>query len=297
MSASVYKQCTLCPRECKADRTRSVGFCGMGDIIIAAKAMVHTSEEPCISGDRGSGAVFFSGCVLRCEFCQNSAISHDRFGIPVNEERLSEIYLDLQKRGVHNINLVSGTHFYPSILRSLELIHERLTIPVIWNTGGYEKEEAVGWIAEYCSVFLQDIKYYSDEAAFKYSHCKDYYVQAMKATHRMLNMTGDTILEDGLIKRGVIIRHLVLPGNRNDSIALLQQIKASFGTEGFLLSLMSQYTPPKTVSEYKELNRRITDFEYKSVCDAALDMGFKGYFQSRESATSVYTPKFDLSGL
>lgn len=298
MSAASYKQCTLCPRECKADRTKTVGFCGMGDRIFAAKAMVHNSEEPCISGSMGSGAVFFSGCVLRCAFCQNSKISHDRYGIDISERRLSEIIIELQSLGVHNINMVSGTQFYPSIIRALDIARDKLTIPVIWNTGGYEKIEAVRELSRYCSVFLQDIKFASEDVSMKYASCKDYNYHAMKATEEMLRSTGDVTLdENGIIKKGVIIRHLVIPSNRKDSIELLKGIKANFGSKGFLISLMSQYTPPQFKTSYKELERRITDFEYKSVCDVALELGFDGYFQSRESAQSVYTPLFDLSGL
>ena len=298
MSALIYKQCTLCPRECKADRTKTVGFCGMGDKITAAKAMVHMSEEPCISGDKGSGAVFFSGCVLKCAFCQNFIISHDRFGKELTEDRLSEIMIELQSRGVHNINLVSGTQFYPSVINALSLIKDMLNIPVIWNTGGYEKIDAVRKLGEYCKVFLQDNKFFGEEIAQKYASCKDYYYHTLKATDAMLNTAGEVVLDDsGMIKKGVIIRHLVLPSNRKDSIELLKNIKASFGCDGFLLSLMSQYTPPNKATKYKELGRRITDFEYRSVCETALDLGFKGYFQSRESAESFYTPIFDLSGI
>ena len=238
MSASKYKQCTLCPRECKADRTKTVGFCGMGGRITAAKAMIHNSEEPCISGSRGSGAIFFSGCVLKCLFCQNSKISHEKFGIEITEQHLSKIMLELQSLDVHNINLVSGTQFYPSIIRALDIARDKLSIPVVWNTGGYEKVEAIRELSLYCSVFLQDLKFVSTVVSDKYASCKDYYYHAMKATEQMLNSIGNVELDDnGIVKKGVIIRHLVIPSNRMDSIELLKSIKANFGCEGFLLSL------------------------------------------------------------
>ncbi len=298
MSASFYKLCTLCPRECKADRTQTVGFCGMTDKIYAARAMVHTSEEPCISGTRGSGAIFFSGCVLRCAFCQNSEISHGHFGKEISERRLSEIILSLAEQNVHNINLVSATQFYPSVLSALDSVRHSLDIPIVWNTGGYEKTAAVKRISEHCDIFLQDIKFYSNTVSSKYALCKDYFSYAMSATEKMLELTGDACFDqDSIMKKGVIIRHLVLPSNRKDSIELLKAIKRYLGTDGVILSLMSQYTPPLHETPYRELGRRITDFEYRSVCETALELGFKGYFQERESAQRIYTPLFDLSGL
>lgn len=298
MSASEYKQCTLCPRKCKADRTQTVGFCGMGDKIIAAKAMIHTAEEPCISGTRGSGAIFFSGCVLRCAFCQNHDISHGRFGMEITPQRLGQIILSLQSSGVHNINLVSGTQFYPSILHSIDAISDSISVPVIWNTGGYETPEAIERLSRYCSVFLQDVKFFSQEVSRKYSSSGDYFYHAVKATELMLEKAGDVRFDsDGMIQSGVIVRHLVLPSNRKDSIELLRRLKDAFGTKGYMLSLMSQYTPPAIDCGYPELGRRITSFEYQSVCDVALELGFDGYFQDKISAQSVYTPTFDLQGL
>ncbi|MEE1357555.1 MAG: radical SAM protein [Clostridia bacterium] len=298
MSALDYKCCTLCPRECKADRTQAVGFCGMGDKVYAAKAMVHTGEEPCISGTAGSGAIFFSGCVLRCRFCQNHVISHDRVGKEISEERLCDIILELQSQNVHNINMVSATQFYPSVLSSLDRLKDKLKIPIVWNTGGYEKTDAVVHLSEHCDVFLQDIKFYSNESSLKYASCKDYFEHAMKATEKMVEIKGKCETDsDGIIKKGVIVRHLVLPSNRTDSINLLKELKKRVGSENIILSLMSQYTPPSFDTGCKELGRRITSFEYQSVCECALELGFEGYFQQRESAQSMYTPIFDLSGI
>ena len=298
MSAIDYRSCTLCPRKCRADRTSSVGFCGMSDKMLAARAMVHNYEEPCISGTRGSGAVFFSGCVLRCVYCQNASISHENFGIELSEKRLSEIFLELQSKGVHNINLVSGTQFYPSVLNALDIASEKLNIPVVWNSGGYENVDAIDRLKSRCSVFLQDIKYYSSELSLKYSRAEDYYFRAINAARRMLEATGGPKFNsDGILERGVVIRHLVLPSCRKDSIELLKNIKERLGTQNIILSLMSQYVPTNKTALYKELNRRLTSFEYQSVCDYALELGFEGYFQERDSASLSYTPIFDLSGL
>ena len=298
MSAIDYKCCTLCPRECKADRTTSVGFCGMTDKLTVAKVMVHTSEEPCVSGTRGSGAVFFSGCTLRCAFCQNHQISHERFGREISTLRLSNIMLELQDKGVHNINLVSASHFYPSVAESLEIIKEKLDIPVVWNTGGYEKLDAIDRIGEYCDVYLQDLKFYSRELSQKYALCKDYFEHAITSTKKMVEQKGKPVIDDeGIIKSGVILRHLVLPSNRRDSIALLDRLADSVGCDNIILSLMSQYTPPSFDTGYRELGRRLTDFEYSSVCEYAIKLGFDGYFQDRLSAQSTYTPTFDLEGV
>ncbi len=298
MSAKDYNCCTLCPRECKADRTQAVGFCGMTDKMYAAKAMVHTFEEPCISGSRGSGAIFFSGCSLGCVFCQNDKLSHGKFGKEISCARLSQIMLSLQEQGVHNINLVSATHFLPSVERAVENIRGKLTIPIVWNTGGYETVEAVERLSRFCSIYLQDMKFLSAELSQKYAKSSDYFNYAMDAACKMIEKAGAPVFDsDGIMQSGVILRHLVLPSNRKDSISLLHEIKERCGTDSIVLSLMSQYTPPEFDVPYRELNRRVTDFEYKSVCECAQDIGFKGYFQQRDSAESRYTPSFDLSGL
>ena len=298
MSALDYNCCTLCPRECKADRTTSVGFCGMPDKIYAAKAMVHTSEEPCISGTRGSGAIFFSGCVLRCRFCQNYTISHERFGKEISIDRLSEIILELQSRGVHNINLVSATQYIPSVEAAIEKIKDELTIPIVWNTGGYESIKSVDRIGRFSEVFLQDVKFFREEVSLKYASAKDYFAHAMRATERMIGLKSNPRFDpEGIMTRGVIIRHLVIPSNRKDSIMLLRELARNFGVENIVLSLMSQYTPPSFDTGFSELGRRLTDFEYRSVCETALELGFSGYFQERDSARSVYTPNFDLEGI
>ncbi len=298
MSANDYRSCSLCPRECKADRTKAVGFCGMNDKIYAAKAMVHMGEEPCISGTKGSGAIFFSGCTLGCIFCQNRDISYGKFGKEISVERLSQIMLELQAKGVHNINLVSGTHFLPSVEGAVNSIKGILNIPIVWNTGGYEKTDTVSRLSFFCDVFLQDLKFYDTEVSSKYAKASDYFSVALKATEKMVKEKGRVSFDEGnIIKSGVIVRHLVLPSKRHDSIKLLGELYNALGTNEIILSLMSQYTPPSYKTKYPELDRKITDFEYKSVCEYARELGFKGYFQERSSAVSSYTPCFDLEGL
>ena len=298
MSALDYNCCTLCPRECKADRTTSVGFCGMPDKLYAAKAMVHKSEEPCISGTRGSGAIFFSGCVLRCKFCQNHVISHKRLGKQISTDRLGDIILELESQGVHNINFVSATQYIPSVELAVDKTKDRLSIPIVWNTGGYESVKSVERVGHFCDVFLQDVKFYGEDVSLKYASAKDYYVNALKATEKMLTIKSRPVFDsNGIMTEGVIIRHLVLPSNRKDSIKLLHELASNFGTSNMILSLMSQYTPPPFDTGFSELGRRLTDFEYKSVCEVALDLGFNGYFQERDSARSSYTPNFDFEGI
>lgn len=293
-----FRCCTLCPRECKADRTVSVGFCGMNDRMCAAKAMVHYGEEPCISGKEGSGAVFFSGCVLHCEFCQNSKISHEKYGSGISVDQLCKVMLRLQSMGVNNINIVSGTQFYPLILSAVDILGSKLKVPLVWNTGGYEKEIAVERLSRYFKVFLQDMKFYSSEVSKKYARCSDYFHVSLNATKKMIECVGAPVFDSrGVLQSGVVLRHLVLPSNRKDSIELLKALAEHIGTDNVVLSLMSQYTPPNHPSKYRELNRRVTTFEYDSVCDTALSLGFNGYFQGRESAESIYTPCFDLEGL
>ncbi len=290
--------CVLCPRECKADRSKSVGFCGGGAFARVAKAYLHMWEEPCISGVNGSGTVFFSGCSLKCCFCQNYKISAENFGMEVSDERLAEIFLNLQSEGAHNINLVSGTHFAPQITRALDICRERLHIPVAYNCGGYEKTETVEMLKGYVDIFMPDFKYYSSELSEKYSRAPDYCEYALKAVKKMIEITGKPVYgDDGMLKSGVIIRHMVLPTHRRDSEAVLRLLSENFTPDSFILSLMSQYTPFYKSHEYKELNRRISTYEYNKVAEIASELGFNGYMQERSSAKEEYTPDFDLSGV
>lgn len=289
--------CRLCPRECGTDRYTGTGFCGCGADIRAAKAYLHMWEEPCISGTRGSGTVFFSGCNLKCCFCQNYKISHENQGKSITESRLAEIFLELQQQGAHNINLVSPTPYVTHIITALDMCRGKLNIPIVYNTGGYEKTETLKLLDGYVDVYLPDFKYFDDALGEKYSGVKNYSETAAAAVKEMYRQTGPCYIEDNLIRRGTMIRHLVLPSHRDDSAKILEWISENFPRDGILVSLMSQYTPFFRSSKYKEISRRISTFEYNCVLDKAVSLGLKGFMQERSSAKEEYTPDFDLSGI
>lgn len=298
MDKSILSNCTLCPRNCRIDRSRTVGFCGGGILPKAAKAYLHMWEEPCISGEHGSGTVFFSGCQLKCCFCQNYRISAENNGAEITVERLSEIFLELQDKGAHNINLVSPTQYVPHIIEALDICGSRLTIPVVYNSGGYEKPETLEMLRGYVDIFIPDFKYADSDIAMKYSHAADYPQVAEKAIAKMIDMVGKPVIgNDGIMKSGVIIRHMVLPTHRRDSENVLRRIAELFPTDSFLISLMSQYTPFYKSIEHKEISRRISTYEYEKTADIARSLGFEGFMQERSSAKEEYTPEFDLSGI
>ena len=291
--------CRLCPRNCKVNRKERTGFCGEKDGIRCARAALHHWEEPCISGTRGSGAVFFSGCSLKCCYCQNYQISQEGLGKEISPEKLARIFLDLQEQGAHNINLVTGTHFLPGILTALDLARPKLSIPVVYNCGGYEKPEVIRLLDGYVDIYLPDLKYFDPELSARYSGARDYFAQASQAVSAMISQTGSPVFdEDGIMQKGVIIRHMVLPGSRKDSISILRWIREHLPEEGFLLSLLSQYTPFYKSREYPQINRRLTTYEYDKVLEEAISLGLtKGFMQEKSSAKEEYTPPFDLEGL
>lgn len=294
----ILKSCELCPRRCGADRTKTVGFCGGGVLPRLAKAYLHMWEEPCISGTRGSGTVFFSGCSLKCCFCQNYRISAENFGKEISVSRLAEIFLELQDKGAHNINLVSVTHYVPQVIEALDLCKGRLNIPVAYNSGGYELHETIEMLRGYVDIFMPDFKYYDSEISEKYSAAKDYFSYASAAIGKMIEIAGNPVYdENGLMKSGVIIRHMVLPSHRKDSEKVLRTIAEMYPKDSYLLSLMSQYTPFYKSYEHKEINRRISTYEYEKVAQVAAELGFDGFMQERSSAKKEYTPDFDLSGI
>ena len=287
--------CNLCPRACGIDREKSLGVCKEGDRIRIAKVMLHHFEEPCISGckdGRGSGAIFFSGCSLRCVYCQNKAVSRGEIGEEITPDALASEILRLKDRGAYNINLVTPTHFAPMIAEVLRKIKPDLGIPVVWNTSGYETVQTVESMRGLVDVFLTDFKYFSAELSKKYSSAPDYAAAAIPALEAMVKMTGKPLFEDGFLKRGTIVRHLVLPGAYRDSIKVLETVAEHVGTENVILSLMAQYTPEFLEPGYPELDRKITTFEYEKVLRCAEELGFDGYSQSRDSATSRFTPDF-----
>ena len=294
-------KCELCPRMCGVDRAQKRGFCGMGDKITAAKAMLHFWEEPCVSGERGSGAVFFSGCVMKCVFCQNYDISSENIGREISEERLAEIFLELQDKGAQNINLVNPTHFVPQIINSIEIAKKQgLRLPIVYNSGGYERVETLRMLDGIVSVYLPDVKYYSEELSKTLSAAPNYFDTAMNAVAEMVRQTGKPSFdENGAIKSGVIVRHLVLPNHYKDSVEIIKKLGERFGGE-ILFSLMSQYTPfgkVKTDPLFAKMNRRLTTFEYQKALDAVYDAGLEGFMQEKSSAKEEYTPKFDFEGL
>lgn len=301
-----YENCHFCPRSCGVNRHAARGYCHSPAEPVAARAALHLWEEPCISGIHGSGTVFFSGCTLRCCFCQNYKISSEGFGVPVTTERLADIFLELQAQGAHNINLVTATQYLPSILEALDLARPKLLIPVVYNCGGYENVSTLEALSPYVDIWLPDLKYYSSDLSARYSGAADYFDKASAAIQTMIALAGPPIFEEfseqgrscRLMKRGVIIRHMVLPGQREDSIRLLHWIHETLPKRQYLLSLLSQYTPFYQSSRYPEINRRITSYEYQKVVDTALELGLcDGFMQEKSSAKEEYTPPFELEGI
>lgn len=292
------QECRLCPRACGVNRQQMRGFCGAPDRIKIARASLHQWEEPSISGTNGSGAIFFSGCTLRCCFCQNYKISAEGFGQEVSVEELCGIMLRLQAQGAHNINFVTPTHYADKIVRALDQIRDRLTIPTVYNSSGYETAETLAMLNGYIDVYLPDLKYMSPALSARYSSVEDYFSSASSAIMLMQRQTGAPAFgQNGLLKKGTVIRHMVLPGAYRDSLRLLDWIAANFDNGDVLLSLMSQYTPQYHSARFPELDRRVTTYEYRKVVEHAAQLGLQGYMQEREAASAAYIPDFDLSGL
>ena len=291
--------CELCPRRCGADRREKAGFCGCGREVKVARAALHFWEEPCISGGQGSGTVFFSGCPLRCVYCQNYKISRGHTGKEISVERLAEVFLELQSKGAHNINLVTATPYVPQIISALKLARPALKIPVVYNSSGYERVETLRVLKGFVDVYLPDLKHMSSELARRYSGAADYFEVATRALHEMIEQTdGIEYDSEGLMTRGVIVRHLVLPGARRDSIDILNWVSANLPRGKYLLSLMSQYTPIQGLGAFPEINRRVTSFEYDAVVSEAVRLGLdNGFMQQRGSADTAYIPPFDLTGV
>ncbi len=288
-----YKNCNICPRGCGVDRENAVGVCRSGAKAVVSRVSRHMFEEPAICGARGAGTVFFSGCNLGCVFCQNSIISRRSVGKEFNEAELAELFMTVAESGVSCLDLVTPTHFTPAVAAALALVKDKLKIPVVWNSGGYESRESLALLRGLVDVYLPDFKYYSPELAAKYSHAADYRERAEEALSFMYDMLGAARFdENGMMKKGIIVRHLVLPGCRNDSIACLRRLAEILPVKDIRLSLMSQYTPDFYAGNDKNLRRKVTTFEYESVRAEALRLGFEGYMQSPSSASAKYTPDF-----
>ena len=288
--------CNQCPRTCNIDRDEKTrGFCQTGSDFSVARISLHAWEEPIISGKKGSGTVFFSGCNLRCVFCQNRAISRGDVGNAMSAEALSDAMLRLVADGAQNINLVTPTHYTRQLVPLLQSIKPRLGVPVVWNSSGYESVDSLRALDGLVDVYLPDVKYFSSDLSAAYSAAPDYFEVAVKALAEMLRQTGKPRFDadKSVLLGGTIVRHLVLPGCRKDSIDLLNALFNRFGSNAFLLSLMCQYTPDFALdSPYKNLHRRLTSFEYDSVLTVAGDLGFDGFSQDLSSATAAYTPDF-----
>ena len=296
---SELKSCKLCPRMCGADRTSEKGFCGMGAEAVVARASLHLWEEPCISYKNGAGTVFFSGCNLHCCYCQNNVISNELSGKEITVNKLADIFLSLQEKGADNLDLVTPTHFAPIIIRALDKIRHNLIIPVIWNCGGYELPGTIDMLDGYVDIYLPDMKYFSSDVSNRYSNAPDYFHYASESVITMTEQCGELKYnpEGGLVK-GTIIRHLVLPGQRHDSMKILDWIAGNIAPTKALVSIMNQFTPFDFIDdEYSEIKRNVTKMEYNSVVNHAAALGIKGFTQQKSSASEKFVPVFDLSGL
>ncbi len=297
-------ECRLCPRNCGVDRAARQGYCKAGPDVKIARAALHHWEEPCISGQNGSGTVFFSHCTLGCVFCQNRDISHDAKGQVVSRVRLAEIFLELQAQGAHNLNLVTPTHYAVGIVEALTLARQNgLALPVVYNCGGYERPETIQMLSSHIDIWLPDFKYAQEKPGLKYSAAPDYPQTALAAIAEMLRHTGPPAFDDsGLLRRGVLVRHLLLPGQLADAMRAVTLLYDRFG-DNILLSLMSQYTPPEQCDgdfacRFPELTRRVNPRHYEALIDYAAELGVtRCYIQDNTAADSAFIPPFDLSGV
>lgn len=341
----MYRSCTLCPRNCQVNRAAGkTGFCGMPATVQVARASLHMWEEPCISGINGSGTVFFTGCNLKCVFCQNHSIALGGKGKEVSVEKLAELFLMLQEKGAHNINLVTPSHYIPGIAQSLCLAKDQgLTVPIVYNTSGYDSVNSLALLEGLVDIYLPDFKYVSDQLSRRYSHAPDYFQVAKESLAEMFRQVGDPVFEDflpddakaslgiafntgsdttsgassdtvseiasdtdceadspaniTLMKRGIIVRHLLLPGCVEDSKAVIRYLYETYGNDIFI-SIMNQYTSLPHVAAYPELNRKVTEAEYDEVVDYAIDLGVEqGFIQEGDTAQESFIPEFDFTGL
>ncbi len=291
---NVFQKCEICPRNCLVNRTEVSGFCGAKDKMVIARASLHEWEEPCLSGTNGSGTIFFSGCPLKCVFCQNYEISTKLVGKEVSMEEFSTICLNLQKQGAHNINLVTPTHFVPLIIEGLKLAKKNgLTIPIVYNTSGYEKKETLKMLEGLVDIYLPDFKYWEDTYATKYSHAPHYSEIMKEALKEMVRQVGTPkFSKDGILLKGVIVRHLMLPGLKEDSKKILSYLYHTYHDQIYL-SIMNQYTPIRTFAKYPELNKKIDDSDYDEIINFALDLGIKkAFMQEGGTVDNSFIPDF-----
>ena len=290
---------SLCPRMCMADREITTGYCGVKNTLRVARAALHFWEEPCISGEEGSGAVFFTGCNLRCVFCQNFQIARAEQGKEITVERLSEIFLELQEQKANNINLVTATHYVPQVVEALKIAKEKgLHIPVVYNCGGYETVETLKLLEGLVDIYLPDFKYVDHDRAKRYSRAEDYPEAAKKALAEMVRQQPEAEFDErGIMKKGVIVRHLMLPGGIKDSKAVVKYLYETYGNQIFI-SLMNQYTPLPHVADYPEIDRKLKKFEYDRLVDYAISLGVEnGFIQEGETAEESFIPAFTNEGV
>lgn len=296
----LLKCCNLCARNCGVNRLEdALGFCKSGKDIKIARVSLHHWEEPCISGKKGSGTIFFSQCTLRCQFCQNHQISSDGIGKEISIKRLSEILLEQQERGAHNINLVTPTHYVPQIIEALDIAKSKgLDIPIIYNTNGYENISTIKALNGYIDVYLPDLKYFDDKFSCRYSNAPNYFSFSSKAIEEMFYQVGEVDFnKDGLVKKGVIIRHLMLPGLLFDSKKIIDYIYKTFG-DSVYISIMNQYTPMYNSSKFPEINKPLNSKHYDSMINYCLSLGIKNAFiQESGTCSESFIPEFDLRGI
>lgn len=295
---NLFTNCTLCPRNCHVNRLKSKGFCQNSNELKIARASLHFYEEPPISGTKGSGTIFFSGCNLQCTFCQNQQISKNNFGQQISIKRLSEIMLELQSKGAHNINLVTPTHFIPKIIKAIIKAKKNgLQIPIIYNTSGYEKKETIKLLDGFIDIYLPDFKYFSDEYAKKYSKAPNYFEYASESLKEMVRQTGPCKFNDNdILEKGVIVRHLMLPTLKEDTKQILKYLYETFHDDIYI-SIMNQYTPPNNIKE-EELKEPIEESDYNEVIDYALLLGIvNAYCQMDGTVSESFIPEFNLEGV
>lgn len=294
------EKCSLCPHMCGTDRAAGQkGFCGGGNLVRVARAALHYWEEPCISGESGSGTVFFSGCTMRCVFCQNKEISRSEVGKEITIERLAEIYLELAAKGANNINLVTPMHYAPQITAALDIARKNgLTLPIVWNTGGWERRESIAAVRDYADIWLSDFKYFDSSLGESLSKAPNYFSVAAAALDQMVKQTCEPVFdENGIMRRGVIVRHLMLPGHLDDTKNVLRFLYENYG-DSIWISIMNQYTPMCSDPRFPELSRTVSDEEYNEAIDFACELGIENAFvQEGGTVGESFIPPFDLSGV
>lgn len=296
----LLENCTLCPRNCKVDRTmEKIGYCKTSHELVVARAALHMWEEPCISGTNGSGTVFFSGCSVGCVYCQNHNIANNLAGKVISIKRLSDIFLELENKNAHNINLVTPSHYILHIIEAVNLGREKgLKIPIVYNTGSYEKIESLKLLEKKVDIYLPDLKYMDENIAKKYSNCEDYFDYASTAIKEMFRQVGEPEFDqEGIMKKGVIVRHMMLPGCIEDSKNIIKYLYETYENKIFI-SIMNQYTPLPHVEKYPELNRKVTNEEYDELIDYAVNLGVEnGFIQEGETQLESFIPEFNGEGV